>query len=413
MSQFLADYSAFQKQFVDADGCFLFDEQGKKYIDFLGGWCVSTVGWKHPEMIKALDEVKKNAFYIPPSYGWPEWEHFAKTLIDIAPGNLRRVFRATSGSEAVEFAIKIARATTGRKKIVSVERVYHGHTYGAATVGNCLSPGISPGVPNMVKIPMPDEFRNDFRLTGEALSDRIAEIFEAIAAKGDVAGFISEPIFTNAGVITPPSDFYKKISAICKRYGILFIMDEVASGFGRTGKLFACEHFSLEPDIMCLAKGLSGGYASIGATLVTEEVYEKNHDFPQYSTFGWLPNDLLMTKANVELVTQKKLWENSKTVGTYLKELLMPLEKFPHVGQVRGHGLLFAIEFVTDKKTKERDQSLAKKVLEAALELGVVVDNCPDGIIFFSPPLVLDQETAKQGAELLIKAVSQTVHEEI
>lgn len=400
MSQYIADYSAFPITFVDGQGCFLYDDQGKEYIDFLGGWCVSTLGWKHPRMLRAFDEIKNKAFYISPSYQWPEWEQFAKLLADITPGSLKRVFRATSGSEALEFAIKIARAATGRKKIVSIERVYHGHTYGAASVGSSVGSSIAPGVPDCVKISMPDEFRNEWSLRGEALSDRVVQEFEKIISEGGVAAFLSEPIFTNAGVITPPSDFYKKLSAVCKKHGILFIMDEVATGFGRTGKLFGSEHFGLEPDIMCLAKGLTGGYATMGATMVTEEVYEKNHDFPQYSTFAWLPTDLLLTQANVEEVLRNKLWENAEDVGAYLLELLKPLEKFPQVAQVRGKGLLFALDFAGD-------QALAQKVLDASLKAGVVLDHHPAGTLFFSPPLILDKETAKKGAELLIQAAGE------
>lgn len=391
MSKYLADYSAYPINFIDAEECFLFDDKGRKYIDFLGGWCVSTVGWKHPKMLEAMERLKTLAFYIPPSYSWPEWEHFAKMLADITPGKLQRVFRATSGSEAVEFALKIARAVTGRKKIVSIHHVYHGHTYGAASVGTALTSAMAPGVPDFVKIPLPRENN----------SQAILVEFENLAKAGDVAAFLSEPIFTNAGVIIPPPDFYPKIAEICKKYGVLLMMDEVATGFGRTGKLFGSEHWGIEPDVMCLAKAFSGGYATIGATMVTEDVYDRSHKIPQYSTFGWMPNDLALARANVELVLDLKLWENSKTMGEYILELLKPLESLPHIGEVRGMGLLFAIEIVKNKKDMEKDQALAEKVRHTAGEMGLILDNYPEGIVFFSPPLILPQDLAKQGTAIL------------
>ncbi len=318
MQRYIADYGSVPVDIVSGEGCYLIDTKGKRYIDFIGGWCVSTVGWKHPRMQDALRQAAEQAFYVPPVFRWEAWEEFAKTLSDIAPGNMQRSFRCTSGSEAVEFAIKVARAATGKNGIVSIGDVYHGHTYGAASIGTGLRDGMGPGIPGVTKIPLPNEYDNPWGLVGEQLSDKIVEEFEVVAEKGDIAAFISEPIFTNAGTITPPADFYQKITAVCKKHDILFIMDEVASGFGRTGKLFASEHWELEPDIMCLGKGISGGYATIGATLTTEKLFHAARGISAYSTFGWMPTDLIAAQANVEILLKEKLWENAhpaKTAG--------------------------------------------------------------------------------------------------
>src|SRR3989344_118900 len=392
MSKYLADYGD-TTDFVDGEGCFLIDRNGKRYIDFLGGWCVSTVGWKHPKMMEVLQDTKNRGFYIPPSYSWPEWESFAKLLADITPGKLQKVFRTTSGSEAVEMAIKIARAATGRKKIVSIDEEYHGHTYGALSVGSALTSAIAPGVPEMLKLPLPN--------VGNA-EDVIAQ-FEKIASAGDLAAFLGEPVFTNSGTFVPPADFYPRIAEICKQNGTLFVMDEVATGFGRTGKLFASEHWNLEPDIMCLAKGFSGGYATIGATIVTEEVanrvFEKGGYFPYYSTFGWMPDDMIITRKNVELVCELKLWENAESVGKYLLTLLKPLEDLAKVKEVRGIGMLFAIEL--------KDKSLTGKISSEVLKNGLVVDTASPEILFFSPPLIMDKETATKGARILSEVIKK------
>ena len=392
MSKYLADYGD-TTDFVDGEGCFLIDKNGKRYIDFLGGWCVSTVGWKHPKMMEVLQDTKNRGFYIPPSYSWPEWESFAKLLADITPGKLQRVFRATSGSEAVEMAMKIARAATGKKKIVSIGGVYHGHTYGAASVGVALTPEIAPGVPDLVKISL----------------ENGVEQFEKLARAGDVAAFLSEPILTNVGLRIPPADFYPKIAKICKDNGILLVMDEVATGFGRTGKLFASEHWNLEPDIMCLAKGFSGGYATIGATIVSHEVSEEffgkghrklsNVYFPYYSTFGWMPNDMMLAWENVKLILENKLWENADKVGKYLLELIKPLESLPKVEEVRGIGMAFAIEF--------NKNGLAKEIYADALQNGLTLDLASPTTLFFSPPLIMDKEIAKKGADILIEVVKK------
>ena len=337
--------------------------------------------------------LKNSGVYIPPSYSWPEWENFARFLADIAPGKLQVSFRCTSGSEAVELAMKIARAATGKKKIVSIDGVYHGHTYGAASVGVALTPDISPGVGEMEKIAMPHE----------KTADEVIARFEQITEGGNVAAFLSEPIFTNAGVKIPPADFYPRLAKICKTNGIVFIMDEVATGFGRTGRLFASEHWNLEPDIMCLAKGFSGGYATIGAVLVTEEmankIFKLKGYFPYYSTFGWLPNDMLLAKANVELVLEHKLWENADKMGRSLLALLKPLENLSKVKEVRGIGMLMAIEL--------SDKSLLQKILADVLDSGLVIDSASAETLFFSPPLIMGKDMVKAGADILIKIITK------
>src|SRR3989344_9667794 len=202
---------------------------------------------------------------------------------------------------------------------------------------------------------MPNSFR-------DVSSDEVIYQFEKLASsRNDVAAFISEPVWTNAGAIIPPEEFYLAIEKICRKYNILLVMDEVATGFGRCGKLFASELWNIKPDIMCLAKGLSGGYGTIGATLVSEEIFAKCAGIPDYSTFGWLPIDLAGAKANVEIVLREKLWENAEKVGGHILARLKALESLPFVGEARGIGLLFGIEIVSDKKTKTADVEKARQ----------------------------------------------------
>lgn len=403
----VADFGSYPVDIVGGEGCFLIGSDGKRYIDFLGGWCVSTLGWKHSKIQAALSTYSREAFYVPPLFRWQGWETFAKLLTEIAPGKLTRAFRCTSGSEAVEFAIKIARAAAGRKVIVSLDKVYHGHTYGAASVGTGLTSKMAPGVPGFEKLPLPDEYRNPYNLTGSALSDAIVSEFEKLARSGEVAAFLSEPIFTNAGAVVPPADFYPKIAKVCRQFDILLVMDEVASGFGRTGKLFASEHWGLEPDIVCLGKGISGGYATIAATLTTEDVFEGARGIPAYSTFGWAPTDLAIARANVETILEEKLWENSAKMGDLMLEKLKPLEALAHVGLVRGKGLLFGVEIVRSKSSKEPDETRTMKVIEQCLRDGLLIDNANPGTLFFTPPLILDEKTAEAGVDILTRVVEK------
>lgn len=391
----LADYSSRPIEIAAGEGCYLFDKRGKKYIDFVGGWCVGTVGWQRLEMQEALRKEIDRGVYVPPIFRFQEWEDFAKMLVRVAPNKkLVKVFRCTSGSEAVEFAIKCARAATGKKKIVSIDGVYHGHTYGAAAVGDACVDKMGPCLSDVVKIQMPHEYRG-------VSSAAVIEAFEKLVEENDeIAAFISEPVWTNAGAIVPPKDFYPTIEKICRRHGILFVMDEVATGFGRCGKLFASELWGIKPDILCLAKGLTGGYGTMGATLVTEEIFIASRGIPSYSTFGWLPMDLAAARANVNIVLQEKLWENSAKMGDYLLEKIRPFEKLPYVGEARGLGLLLGIEIVKDKKSKTPDWFKAQKIQDQCAELGLLIETAGH-TLFMTPPLVIDKKIIDEGLKIL------------
>lgn len=400
---YLADRGVRNLEIADGKDCVLFDPQGKAYIDFLAGWCVGTVGWKNKEIEAAVAEEYKRGIYVPPVFHVALQEAFAEKLIGIAPGTrLNRAYRCTSGSEAVDMAIKCARAATGKKKIVSVEGVYHGHTYGAASVGAGCTPEMSPCVPECVKIPMPNAYR------GVSAEFALREFEELLKLTDDIAAFISEPVWTNAGVIIPPDDFYPAIQEICRRESILFIMDEVATGFGRTGKMFASELWGLDPDILCLGKGLTGGYATMGATLVSEAVFAAAEHIPDYSTFGWLSLDLAAAAANVDIIVRDSLWKNSARMGEWLLEKMKSFEELPYVGEVRGKGLLLGIEIVKNKESKEPDYELADRISEVSAEAGLIIETAGN-VLFMSPALVLTEEVAKNGVAILTAVLESLV----
>lgn len=408
MPKYLADHSSRAIEIVDGDGCRLVDRSGKTYIDFIAGWCVGNVGWKRKEIRDAIEAEARRGLYVPQFFRSEDQEAFAELLVKHAPQKgLTRVYRCTSGSEAVEFAIKLARASTGRSAIVSVEDVYHGHTYGAASVGDaCRSRSFSPSVgcggmgpclPDCFKIPMPNS-----RL-GVTTEDAVAA-FERIAEEHDVAAFLSEPVWTNAGAYVPPPDFYPAIERVCRKRGILLVMDEVATGFGRCGRLFASELWGIRPDIVCLAKGLTGGYAAMGAVLVTDDVFACGKLVPSYSTFGWILSDLAAARANVECILREQLWKNAERMGARLRRKLEPLATHPNVAEVRGIGLVVGVEIVKDLSSNAPDVRRAVAIQDACAKLGLLVETAGNAI-FMTPPLIITEDLVDEGARLLIEAM--------
>ncbi|MBI2984316.1 MAG: aspartate aminotransferase family protein [Candidatus Kerfeldbacteria bacterium] len=377
----LADHFSRDIAIVDGDGCYVTDRDGRRYIDFVAGWCVGTVGWKHHAVVTALKRQAEHGLFVPALFRYPAWEQFAKQLVDLAPGSrLQRAWRCTSGSEAIEFAIKCARAATGKKTIVSIDGVYHGHTYGAASVGDAMTPDMAPGVPGFMKLPLPNQYH------GVDTGDVISRFEHLLRASHDVAAFLSEPVFTNAGVILPPSDFYPEIQRLCRQHGVLVMMDEVATGFGRCGALFASSLWGLEPDVLCLGKGMTGGYGTMGATLVSEEIFQRSKHIPQLSTFGWAAQDMAAAQAVIDVILRERLWENAHGLGMYLIDQLRALESRPYVGQVRNAGLLLGMEIVKDKSSKKPDPERAEKLAEDCARSGLLIETAGN-VLFMSPPI--------------------------
>lgn len=369
-------------------GCRLYGTDGREYLDLVAGWCVGSIGWAHPEVRAALEAEARRGTYIPPFLHNDAWEELAALLCKVAPGNLTHVLPVTSGSEAIDMAIKCARAATGKEAILSITDVYHGHTYGAASVGEAQRRITGSVVPHCEQFPMPGR---------DAESDDVMELLRTRMAKGDVAAFLSEPVWTNAGVFVPPPDFYPRLQDLCREHGALLVMDEVATGFGHCGTLFGSELWNLAPDILCIAKAFTGGYATMGALLTTAEVWKRSRGIPHYSTFAWLGTDLAATAANVRVILREKLWENAKTVGAHFLSLLKPLEDLPTVEEVRGIGLLFAIELSAELRATDVQKRLA--------DAGVLVETVGNAL-FFTPHLILTKEEAEEGAEKIRKALS-------
>jgi acetylornithine/succinyldiaminopimelate/putrescine aminotransferase len=361
---------------------FIYDNHGKRYIDFNAGWCVGNLGWKRSEIQSAINAAEIPD-YIAPGYHYKGWIDLAELLASIAPGELQKSVRATGGTEAVEAAMQIAMLYTGRKKFISVEGSYHGNSLGTLSIGSSENrKQFKNLLPNCLKIQPP-------------LNDKVADKMEARLKNKDIAALIMEPVICNLGVLIPEQAFMKRISALCKRYGTLLVIDEVACGFGRTGKLFACEHFDLEPDILCLAKAITGGAMPLGACMTTAKIANKalKNGFQFYSTYGWHPLAVAAATANMRYWIENKeaILGNVAELSQYFTDRLSQM-KFKKDATLRILGLAIGVE-VSDPK-------YATRIQQNSLKKGLLFTTQEKTLTFF-PPLTMRQAIAEEGLEIL------------
>ncbi len=346
------------------------------------GWCVGNIGWGNDKINQKLKKFN-GPNYLTPYFLYQPWVELAELLAKITPGNLVKTFRATGGTEAVEIAIQAAMTHTKRSKFVSIEGAYHGHSIGALSLGDS-------GFRRWYKNLLPGCYKIKPPLNIEA-----AREVERILSKKEVAAFISEPIICNLGVVIPNKEFFEIVSKACKKYGTVLIIDEVATGFGRTGKLFASEYYDLKPDIMCLGKGITGGYGALGATIVTDKIAKSmEFDFSVYSTFGWHPLNVELTLANLRVLLYKKneLLKNAVRMGNYFEQRLTKM-RFKYPAKVRVKGLAIGVEF--------KKEGYAKEIVNRCLKKKLLFSEISSSAFAFFPALNIDRKTAKIGLDIL------------
>lgn len=344
----------FDRHYVRAEGAYLFDEQNNRYLDLLSGFGVFALGRNHAEIVEALQSTLEadlpNLVQLDVSLlaGL-----LAERLVKLTPDGLNRVFFANSGTETVEAAIKFSRYATGKSKIIFCHGCYHGLSLGSlsATGDDHYKKGFGPMVPDFIEIPFND-----------------LEALEQVLAQGDVAAFITEPI-QGHGVWIPDDDYLPEAARLTRKYGALFITDEIQTGLGRTGKWWAVEHWSVEPDILCMSKTLSGGFVPVGALVCKEWIFDRvfnrmDRAVVHGSTFG--KNNLAMAAglATLEVLESGNLIEHSARTGAAIMDALTPLtEKYECFKEVRGKGMMIALEFTEPKSPMLK---LSWKMLESA-----------------------------------------------
>jgi acetylornithine/succinyldiaminopimelate/putrescine aminotransferase len=368
-------------QVTAARGSTVFGRTRKKYVDFLAGWCVGNLGWDHREIKQAIRRFK-GPDYVYPGFGYQPWEDLAALLVSIAPVKRARCFRATGGSEAVDLAMQAAMLHTGRRGFVSVEDAYHGNTLGTLSIGASENrESVKNLLPYCQKIESP-------------LDGKAAGQLEKMLKKRDVAAFVMEPISINLGVMLPDREFIERAQKACRRTGTLLIADEVACGFGRTGKLFASEHFGLEPDIMCLAKAITGGAGGMGAMLATAPVAKAlDEDGNAYSTYGWHPLSTEAALASVRYMIRHRtrLLDHVERMADYFRRRLVQID-FKELPAIRIRGLAIALDF--------DDEDYAEKLHARCRDKGLLF-SAEGSTLLLLPALNIPRKTAQEGLDIL------------
>jgi len=418
-------------EIAGAEGCYVVDADGRRYLDAMAGLFCVNVGYGRREIADAVTAQMAQLAYYPLTQSHGPAAQLAARVAGLLPRGLSRVFFSNSGSEAVETALKMARQCArrmhpgqNRYKVIARHRGYHGFTMGAASATG-QSPrkiAFEPLVPGFLHVPPPDHYRCSFCSSQPACTLICAdEIERVIRMEGPetVAAVIAEPVIGGGGIFPAPEGYLERLRAICDRYGVLLIVDEVITGFGRTGKLFGFEHAGIRPDILTFAKGLTSAYLPLAATVASEEIFEtfygdpeSDAKFTQVSTFGGHPTCCAAGLANLDILTRERLWENSKSTGAYLFEKLLAI-KSPWIGEIRGRGLLIGLELVTDANKTPMPEARMVQLLRSMREAGVLAgrnnDTVPGycNVLILSPPLILSREQADNIAAVVQDALAK------
>jgi len=411
-----------------AEGSTIYDTEGRAYLDAQAGMVLVNIGYGRRELgeVAAAQMERLMYYHTYFQYSNEPAVRLAAKLASIAPAGLGKVFFTLGGAESVETAVKIARLyqrARGRAeghKIICLDLGYHGNSLGAlsATAFAAHRAYYDPLVPGFVHIASPDTFEGPYRADDpEAGAKYAALLEERIRAEGPetVAAFLAEPILGVGGIIVPPDDYLRHVRQICDRYGVLLILDEVMTGFGRTGTLWACEQFGVVPDLMCTAKGLTSGYLPLGAVLVAdrviEAVAESDLPFEHGFTYAGHPVSCAVAMKNIEIIEQERLAERAARMGERLRAGLIALDN-PYIAEVRGRGLMVAAELVCDRETRERfpegEQPFRFAVEAGALREGVITGIAPyRDTLMITPPLVITEDEVDRLLDVYDRVIRQ------
>ena len=362
-------------------GAIVWDINGKEYIDCTGSYGVCIVGHCHPKIVEAVKKQAEKLISCHSSLYNDARSEFLQKIIKITPKGLNKVFLANSGAEAVESAIKLARKFSGKPEIIAMMGAFHGKTMGAlsATWDKKYREPFLPLVPEFKHVP----------------SDNLERVREAVTEK--TAAIIAEPIRGESGIRVPSDDFLPGLREICDEKGVLLILDEVQTGFGRTGKIFACEHWNIVPDILCVAKSVAGGLP-LGVTIAKEDVMSSLKLGEHTTTFGGNPLVCAAACAAIDVLIEEKLAERAATLGAYFKEKLVDLQvKHKVVREVRGLGLMLGMELRFD----------VLNIILKAMDKSVLILDAGRNVLRFLPPLVIEKEQIDK-----VVAILDTILEE-
>ena len=403
-----------------AQGVWVEDVDGNVFLDCNAGVAVCSTGHCHPEVVRAIQDQAAQLIHIcGTDYYYRLMPDLAEALDAITPvPSPTRTHFANSGTEAVETALKLATHATGREKFIAFFGSFHGRTLGSLSLTSskvAQRSGFKRQALDVAHVPYPNDYRNPFSAEdcGNGGSAQGAlnwienRLFKTTTPPEEVAAIVVEPVQGEGGYVPAPKGFLKGLRRICDEHGILLIFDEVQSGMGRTGKMFACEHYDVQPDVICIAKGIASGLP-LGACVARADLMDWKKG-AHASTFGGNPVAIAAAMKTIELL-ERELVANAAEVGDYLKRGLQKLmAKHDCIGDVRGVGLMLGVEFVKDKKSREPDPALRDRVEMATFERGVILLGAGTNTIRWSPPLILTKEHVDVALEIFDDAISASI----
>ena len=402
-------------------GTHVWDVDGNRYLDFAAGIAVTSTGHSHPKVVKAVQDQAEKFLHISSDYYHEPWVALGEQLARIAPFKDEAIsFMTNSGTESVEAAIKLARHYTGRSQFIGFLGSFHGRTMGSLAFTASkprYKENFFPMMGGVTHVPFPEPYRPILEsLPGEYYGETVVryieqQILDQVLPASEVAGILVETIQGEGGYVLPAPGFYPALRALCDRYGILLIVDEVQSGMGRTGKWWAIEHYCVEPDIVCAGKGIASGIP-LGAVIAKKKLMtwaKGTHG----NTYGGNPIACAAALATIDLIENEFL-VNAEQVGNYAFERLVEIQsRHPKIGQVRGMGLMIGVEFVKDQKSKQPEVELRDRIIHLAFQRGLLLLGCGKSTIRIAPPLSINPSEFDQGLLIFEEAISQAEQQRI
>ena len=398
-------------------GAEVWDVDGNRFLDFAAGIAVCSTGHSHPNVVQAIKDAADQFIHISSDYWHERQTALAEKLNQLSPMREPAMsFFCQSGTEAVEGALKLARYVTGRQRFIGFLGGFHGRTMGSLSFTSSKytqQKGFFPTMPGVTHVPYPNVYRPLFagEDQGAAVLDYIENVlFKANVPPSEVAAILIEPIQGEGGYLVPPEGFLSGLRALCDRHGILLIFDEVQSGVGRTGRMFASQHFDVAPDIMTLAKGLGSGLP-IGTVVAKKKIMEKWQRGAHGNTYGGNPLCCAAALATIDLV-EKEYMTNAAEVGTYFINQLRDLQgRFSCIGHVRGKGLMLGIELVEDRNSKVPAAKLCDTVITRAFHNGMLLLSCGQSTIRFMPPLMITRAHVDEALTILAASIEEAMNQ--
>jgi 4-aminobutyrate aminotransferase len=395
-------------------GTEVWDVDGNRFLDFAAGIAVVSTGHSHPEVVKAIQHQAEKFIHISSDFYHDSWVRLGEKLDEIAPFEESAIsFMSNSGTESVEAALKLARYDTGRSQFIGFLGGFHGRTLGSLSF-TASKPiyrdGFYPLMSGVIHVPFPNSYRPVLQSQigeddGEAVVRYLEDqILGKLVPGEEVAGILVEPIQGEGGYVVPPAGFFRALRELCNRYGILLIADEVQSGMGRTGKWWAIEHFGVEPDIICVGKGIASG-VPLGAMVARKSIVS----WPKGShgnTYGGNPLACSAALASINLI-EGQYMQNAAEVGEYTLDALEEIKvRHRSIGEVRGIGLMIGVEFVEDQDSKQPAHNLQERIVNLAFERGLLMLGCGRSAIRISPPLSVSRSEIDDGLEIFEEAIT-------